>query len=481
MEFEEEYGELPAFIKPEMVTHSVWDDIQNIDDIRQDALTADFIVTTHAMVMADCMCRHRILGDKENRYLIIDEADLFVDMLEVWKQRRFNLRELRRAFGPHIPPDAMPVINQLLKDVITIAGDQHFCSTPAAVALFDDSFIALSKVGRRIKNEETRKAFFDCIYRWKMLGLSGGQKGVGVSKIRREPALIGINPFIGLNVGRYCTQWRSALLTSATLSITHIAETGMAWFCKALGLTNDTVSIRKIFSPEIYGAMTLTIAGAAFPQVFADPKEQIFSEHWLMAVVEQLTRIQRPVLVLTASHDETRIIAGQLGEVSQPVYIQKPGQPLSEIMQQYQQKPGILISAGAAVGVSPRGENGEQIFHDLIITRIPFSPPDRMKAESLYGYLQERGYGRTFETVNRNLYLENLRKVIRKGKQAIGRGIRSEKDVVRIIILDPRFPEPADLSSKHRSLEHIIPVRFRREYRLCGIISPAHGEEDIQC
>lgn len=76
VEFEEEYGELPAQITPEMVTYSIWDDIQDIDDIRLNALSANFIVTTHAMVMVDCMCNHRILGDKENMYLIIDEADI---------------------------------------------------------------------------------------------------------------------------------------------------------------------------------------------------------------------------------------------------------------------------------------------------------------------------------------------------------------------------------------------------------------------
>ncbi len=59
-----------------MVTYSIWDDIQDIDDIRLNALSANFIVTTHAMVMVDCMCNHRILGDKENMYLIIDEADI---------------------------------------------------------------------------------------------------------------------------------------------------------------------------------------------------------------------------------------------------------------------------------------------------------------------------------------------------------------------------------------------------------------------
>lgn len=103
-----------------------------------------------------------------------------------------------------------------------------------------------------------------------------------------------------------------------------------------------------------------------------------------------------------------------------------------------------------------------------------------MKAESLYGYLKERGYSRTFEAVNRNIY-GKFAESYSQSKAVCRAGIRSENDTVRIIILDPRFPEPTDLSSKHRSLEHIIPVRFRREYRSCEILSPAYFEEDIQC
>ncbi|MFO5736608.1 DNA polymerase III subunit epsilon, partial [Klebsiella pneumoniae] len=56
-------------------------------------------------------------------------------------------------------------IDQLMNEVSTIAGDLHFCSTPAAVALFDNSFNALSKVGRKRKNEGARKALFGWINR----------------------------------------------------------------------------------------------------------------------------------------------------------------------------------------------------------------------------------------------------------------------------------------------------------------------------
>lgn len=481
VEFEEEYGVLPSGITQEMVTFSWWDEMLDRKEIRQQSLEADIVVTTHAMIMVDCLSRDTILGSKENMYLIIDEADMFVDMLESWKQRRFNIRDLLSAFSSHLTRSGILSIQQIGDDISTAAGGQNFCSTPEAVQIFENSFKTLAKVGRKIKDEAARTSFFDCIYGWEILGMSGGQKGVGVSRIRHEPALIAVNPFIGMNVGKYCTCWRSALLTSATLSITPQPETGTEWLCKALVLSGENISVRKIFSPESYGTMKLTIAGASYPRVFSDPKNQIISDKWLNAVTDALTRIPGPALVLTASHSETRAIAQRLGTSSQPVHAHLQGQRLSDIIQSFQQNPGILISAGASVGVSPRGKQGEQLFHNLVITRIPFSPPDRMKTESLHAYLIENGYSRTLESVNRTLYVENLRKVIRKGKQSVGRGIRSENDIIRVMILDPRFPEPENLSSKYRALEHIIPVRFRREYHSCEIISPAYCGEDIQC
>ncbi|MDH8206417.1 helicase, partial [Klebsiella pneumoniae] len=76
--------------------------------------------------------------------------------------------------------------------------------------------------------------------------------GIGVSRIRQEPALISINPFVGRNIGRYCSEWKSTLLTSATLSITNNVERGMEWIVKALGLTEDMISLKDIFTPEDY-------------------------------------------------------------------------------------------------------------------------------------------------------------------------------------------------------------------------------------
>ncbi|RSE24772.1 hypothetical protein EGT71_13940 [Atlantibacter subterranea] len=42
------------------------------------------VVTSHAMVIIDSFSNHAVLGDKDNRYLIVDEADAFADMTERW-------------------------------------------------------------------------------------------------------------------------------------------------------------------------------------------------------------------------------------------------------------------------------------------------------------------------------------------------------------------------------------------------------------
>lgn len=186
-------------------------------------------------------------------------------------------------------------------------------------------------------------------------------------------------------------------------------------------------------------------------------------------------------MVLTASHDESGQIAERLHDAGVPVYVQKTGQPVSEVVKQYAEHPGILISAGAFVGLSLRSTGGGQLFQELVITRMKFSPPDREGAESYQQYLHQIGYDTTGQSITRSNYINQLQKVIRAGKQAVGRGIRSENDFIRITILDPRFPEPKDLSSKYRALEKIIPPRFERVYRDCTILSPAETGEEIIC
>ena len=360
--------------------------------------------------------------------------------------------------------------------------------SPYSTIIFDiqtdpykESIDTLITASARLTDKELRDSFQNMLFSWGMARSNGSRTGVGVSKIRHEPALISINPFIGRNIGTSFSQWQSTLLTSATLSITNNPEKGMEWIVRTLGLTEEMIALRDIFTPSVYGEMSLTIAGAGFPDIFTNAKEQVFSDAWLRRVADAIRISPTPLVVLTASHAEGRAIVNTLGELTVPVYLQRSGQPLSEIVAMFRNAPGVLISAGAGVGLSLRDHTGGQLFHDLFLTRMRFPPPDKEALESYHQYLRSHGSSRSIESLASNLFVTQLLKVVRHGKQCVGRGIRSESDSIHVTIFDPRFPEPKDISSRHRALVNIIPVRFGHAYRACKILSPAKTAEDIEC
>lgn len=481
--FEEEYGALPIGVTPEEITYSPWDKVDFIHDAQQEAMKARFIITSHAMIIIDAFSNHAVLGDKEARYLIVDEADALADMAERWQHRRLNLRALQHSLEKYLTQAKIQILRKVVGRISDAAGNNRFLSNQDTRELYKDTIEELTFIGNTIQDDEVRQHFITALFNWNPSLLSGGHTGVGVSRVRKEPSIIRIDPFISRNIGMYIAHWKSTLMTSATLSITNEPSRGMEWFVKTAGLSEALISLRDIFTPEYYGEMTLTIAGKEFAKIYTDAEEPVLSEKWLVRVADVIKSASAngPVVVLTASHDESRKIADRLHGSGVPVYLQKAGQSVSEVVKHYIRVPGILISAGAYVGLNLRHADGSQVFQDLIITRMQFSPQDREGAESYQQYLHQLGYETTVGAITRNKYVNQLQKAVRAGKQSVGRGIRSEKDVVRLTILDPRFPEPKDLSSRYRVLENIIPVRFRQAYRNCTILSPAETMEDIVC
>ncbi|HAV1239716.1 TPA: DEAD/DEAH box helicase, partial [Salmonella enterica] len=482
--FEDEFGAIPTSISPDSVTYSLWDNVEYIRDAQKEAMKARFIVTTHAMVITDVLNKNAVFDDKENKYLIIDEADMFADMAELQQQQRLSLKGVQYSLDRYLSPAKKKNLSFIVDRIRDAAGSHHFLTNPNAVELYKDVVEELRWIGNSITDDEVRDNFITSLFSWEPAHLSGGHIGIGVSRIRKDPALIRFNPFISRNIGAYIAQWASILMTSATLSITREPARGMEWIVRASGLTEDRISIRDIFTPESYGRMELILAGQAFGDIFGDAREQRLSEEWLTKVAGitgETVAAGRPVVVLTASHDESHEIAVRIQGTTLPVYVQKAGQPVSEIVKNYVKEPGVLISAGAFVGLSLRAPDGGQIFQDLIITRMRFAPPDREGAESYQQYLQQTGYKTTVQSITRRNYVNQVQKVVRTGKQAIGRGIRSENDFIRVTILDPRFPEPKNISSKYRILVNIIPVRFAEAYRNCSIISPAQNTKEIIC
>ena len=87
----------------------------------------------------------------------------------------------------------------------------------------------------------------------------------------------------------------------------------------------------------------------------------------------------------------------------------------------------LLGAASFWQGVDVRGEG----LRNVIITRLPFEPPDRPLTEARLERIQERG-GDPFTE-------DSLPRAVIRFKQGFGRLIRSKTDRGRVVVLDPRI------------------------------------------
>ena len=69
-------------------------------------------------------------------------------------------------------------------------------------------------------------------------------------------------------------------------------------------------------------------------------------------------------------------------------------------------------------------------MRNVIITRLPFEPPDRPLTEARIERIRDRG-GDPFKE-------DSLPRAVIRFKQGFGRLIRSSSDTGRVVILDPR-------------------------------------------
>jgi ATP-dependent DNA helicase DinG len=78
-------------------------------------------------------------------------------------------------------------------------------------------------------------------------------------------------------------------------------------------------------------------------------------------------------------------------------------------------------------GVDVKGRG----LRNVIITKLPFDPPDRPLTQARYELIESRGGNPFME--------DSLPRAIIKFKQGFGRLIRSEEDRGRVVVLDSRL------------------------------------------
>lgn len=122
-------------------------------------------------------------------------------------------------------------------------------------------------------------------------------------------------------------------------------------------------------------------------------------------------------------------IATDLENRGMPLLVQGRDGARSLLLERFRANDRSVLFGAASFwqGVDVRGQG----LRNVIITRLPFDPPDRPLTEARLERIQKRGGDPFFE--------ESLPRAVIKFKQGFGRLIRSKTDTGRVVVLDPRI------------------------------------------
>ena len=257
---------------------------------------------------------------------------------------------------------------------------------------------------------------------------------------------------------------------------------------------NCLTDLYGMFQPKKFGAMSFVLAGPDAPAprikaplVLTTPSEvevtlddlldsdspTIANPAWVEYTAKMIAHAQSSggrTLVLVPSWRDTNAITEQLQLLGvTDLIVHQRGVGLRSYIGAYRDNPkAILLSPAAWEGVDLPG-----LVQNLVITRIPFLPPDSVSSNRQRVVLAAAG-------LESSVIRAILRKTLtnsaqRKFEQGLGRGLRAASDCVTVYIADKRFPAPMEymaclhsallsrpaFSQTHKEFNHCIPTRFR--------------------
>jgi len=124
-----------------------------------------------------------------------------------------------------------------------------------------------------------------------------------------------------------------------------------------------------------------------------------------------------------------KLIREPLGALGHPVMAQTVDGSRTAMLDQFRKDERSVLLGAASFwqGVDVRGRG----LRNVIITKLPFDPPDRPLTQARHELIEARG-GNSFGE-------DSLPRAIIRFKQGFGRLIRSAEDKGRVVVLDPRL------------------------------------------
>lgn len=334
---------------------------------RQHALSSQVLVITHAAALIDSL--HPGYADLRQRDVVLfDEADLLADAADLRSGFRIDADALAASGATDLSPQ------EAAQRVVQTATEPEIKASAQAI-------------------------LYACHHPapWKVVGYE--EDGALVLRHRMPGRML--KPLVK-SVPR-------TVFTSGTLQVGGRFD----HFMHAMGLVDIAPESRHI-DPRHHGQLAVEVA--------AD--ELSASE-----VALRIAQAERPVLVLTTSHQQT----AELGQLLPSATARAEGEALADAVARCADD-GVLIAAGAWTGLdAPRLR-----WKTVVIPKAPYGPPVTVDGRAITRYIDSQVVA------------------IRRTNQGLHRGLRTPDASCRLLLLDPR--------SSRDSLRTAIPARFQVDW-----------------
>ncbi|MBL8744983.1 MAG: DEAD/DEAH box helicase [Phycisphaerae bacterium] len=191
----------------------------------------------------------------------------------------------------------------------------------------------------------------------------------------------------------------------------------------------DEARTLALGSPFDHAAQVELHADASMP----DPRHPRYLDELTARIEHHIAATDGGAFVLFTSfkamHDSARRLRPNLEARKMPVWVQGLDGPRSHILEQFRrnERSVLLGTTSFWQGVDVPG----RALRNVIITRLPFDPPDRPLTQARNELIESRG-GNPFMQ-------DSLPRAVLRFKQGFGRLIRSATDKGRVVVLDPRI------------------------------------------